>query len=116
MQYPNEPDVTARTKAGKIHVGFVGNVEEVYNENGSLITDADIQSNFHSGSDFMKEYIQSKKDSGQEEQIIADGVFYSSENAEATSAKRILIVTTSLTGNSTIRYVWNSNFRRMDEF
>lgn len=101
MQSPNEPEATARTKAGKTHVGFVGNVAETYNENGSLITDADIQSNSHSDSDFMKEYIQSKEDPEQEEQVITDGAFYSSENAEAAAAKGILIVPTSLTGTPT---------------
>ncbi len=92
MQSPNEPDATARTKAGKTHVSFVGNVVETYNENGSLVTDADIQSNSHSDSDFMKEYIQSKEDPGKEEQVITDGAFYSSENAEAAAEKGILLV------------------------
>ena len=102
MQSPRDPDATARTKAGKTHVGFVGNVTETYDDAGnSLITDADIQSNSHSDSDFMKEAIEAKDDPQQEEQVTTDGAYYSSENAQAAAEKGILIVPTSLAGSPT---------------
>ncbi len=102
LQSPRDPDSSARTKAGKTHVGFVGNVTETYDGNGnSLITDADIRSNSHSDSGFMKEAIAAKEDPGQEEQIITDGAYYSSENAQAAAEKGILIVPTSLAGSPT---------------
>lgn len=100
LQSPEDPDATARTKAGKTHIGSVGNVEETYDDEGnSLITDADIRPNTYSDSDFMKDSIKAKKDPGLEEQCITDGAFYSSENAEAAAIKGILIVPTSLTGS-----------------
>lgn len=102
LQSPNDPEATARTKAGKTHVGFVGNVAETYDGNGnSLITDADIRSNSHSDSDFMKEAIEAKEDPEQEEQITTDGAYYSSENARAAAEKGILIIPTSLVGSLT---------------
>lgn len=58
LQSPEDPDATARTKAGKTHIGSVGNVTETYDDDGnSLITDADIQANTYSDSDFMKDSI-----------------------------------------------------------
>lgn len=102
MQSPNDPDASARTKTGKTHIGSVGNITETYDDAGnSLITAADIQSNSHSDSDFMKETIEAKDDPQQEEQIITDGAYYSSENAQAAAEKGILIVPTSLTGTPT---------------
>ena len=102
LQSPRDPDSSARTKAGKTHVGYVGNVTETYDGNGnSLITDADIQSNSHSDSDFMKETIRARENPEQEEQIITDGAYYSSENAQAAAEKGILIVPTSLAGSAT---------------
>ena len=102
LQSPEDPAATARTKAGKTHVGFVANVTETYDENGnSLITDADMQPNTYSDSDFMKDSIRSKKDPVNEEQVITDGAYYSFDNAEAAAEKGILIVPTALTGTET---------------
>ncbi len=76
LQSPKDPEATARTKSGKTYVGSVGNVTETYNDEGnSLITDADIQSNSHSDSDFMKEYIESKDPEAPEEQVAIDGAY-----------------------------------------
>lgn len=102
LQSPKDPEATVRTKAGKTHVGSVANVAETYDDDGnSLITDADIQPNTYSDSDFMKDFIQSKGDPLNEEQAITDGAYYSSGNAEAAAEKGILIVPTSLTGTKT---------------
>ena len=102
LQTPEDPDATARTKAGKTHVGSVGNVAETYDGKGNgLITDADIRENTCSDSDFMKDYIESKEDPESEEQSLTDGAYYSSENAEAAAEKGILLVPTSLTGTAT---------------
>lgn len=102
LQTPEDPNATARTKAGKTHIGSVGNVAETYDEDGnSLITDADIQPNVHSDSDFMGEYIQSKPEGAPEEQVTTDGAFYSSDNAKEAAEKGILLVPTSLTGTQT---------------
>ena len=102
MQSPQDPNATARTKAGKTHIGYVGNVTETYDGKGhSLITDADIKSNSYSDSEFMQDTIDAKKDIEAEEQIITDGAYYSSDNAEAAAEKGVLITPTSLTGSET---------------
>ena len=102
LQSPEDAGATARTKAGKTHVGSVGNVVETYDDDGnSLITDADIQPNTYSDSKFMKDVIESKESPDVEEQVITDGAYYSSGNAEAAAEKGVLIVPTSLTGTET---------------
>lgn len=102
LQTPEDPTATARTKAGKTYIGSVGNVAETYDDMGnSLITDADIRENTYSDSDFMKNAIESKEDPENEDQVIVDGAYYSSDNAEAAAEKGMLIVPTSLTGTET---------------
>lgn len=102
LQSPRDPGAAARTKAGKTYVGSVGNITETYDDEGnSLITNADIQSNLHSDSDFMKEYIECKDPESPEEQVVVDGAYYSGDNAESAAAKGILITPTSLTGMET---------------
>ena len=102
LQTPEDPDATARTKAGNTYIGSVGNVVETYDDNGnSLITDADIQNNTYSDSDFMKDVISSKDDPETEEQFIVDGAYYSTDNAEAAAEKGMLVIPTSLTGTET---------------
>ena len=102
LQTPEDPTATARTKAGKTYIGSVGNVAETYDDMGnSLITDADIRENTYSDSDFMKNAIESKEDPENEDQVIVDGAYYSSDNAEAAAEKGMLIVPTSLTGAET---------------
>jgi hypothetical protein len=102
MQSPQDPNATARTKAGKTYIGYVGNVTETYDGKGhSLITDADIRNNSYSDSEFMQDTIEAKEDTETEEQIITDGAYYSSDNAEAAAEKGILITPTSLTGSET---------------
>lgn len=59
LQSPKAPDATARTKAGKMHVGYVANVTETYDDEGnSLIIGADIQKKTHSDDDFMRSIIE----------------------------------------------------------
>ena len=102
LQSPEDPEATARTKAGKTHVGYVGNVVETYDQNGnSLITGADLQVNSKSDSDFMKDYIEAKDPEEPEEQLTTDGAYYSVDNEAAAAEKGILIVPTSLTGTPT---------------
>lgn len=102
MQSPQDPNATARTKAGKTHIGYVGNFTETYDGKGhSLITDADIKNNLYSDSEFMQDTIEAKENAEIEEQITTDGAYYSSDNAEEAAEKGILITPTSLTGSET---------------
>ena len=102
LQTPEDPDATARIKAGKVHVGQVANVTEAYGENGSLITEADITNNLHSDSSFMQEYIEAKPEEVEhEEQVVTDGAYYTIENAEQAESKGVVVIPTSLTGDET---------------
>ena len=38
LQNPSDPEATCRNKAGKIHRGYVANLEESLGKNGSVIT------------------------------------------------------------------------------
>lgn len=102
LQTPEDPDATARIKAGKAHVGQVANVTESYGENVSLITEADITNNLHSDSSFMQEYIEAKAEEVEnEEQLTTDGAYFTIENAEQGERKGVVIIPTSLTGEAT---------------
>lgn len=102
LQSPRDPDATARTKDHRTYVGASANVAETYDDNGnSLITDAGIESNSHSDSDFMKGYIETKDENAPEEQVTTDGAFYSEENARKAEEKGILLTPTALTGTKT---------------
>lgn len=39
LQNPSDPDATYRNKAGKLHRGYVANLEETVDKNGSVVTD-----------------------------------------------------------------------------
>ena len=75
LQNPSDPDATYRSKAGKDHKGYVGNLLESFDENGAIITAFDYQPNSHSDSEFCKETIE--KPGPQEERItiITDGAY-----------------------------------------
>ena len=52
LQNPSDPDATYRSKAGKEHRGYVANIVETVNANGSVVTDYDYDVNIHSDQDF----------------------------------------------------------------
>lgn len=98
LQNPNDPDETYRYKAGKQYHGYVGNVVQAYSEDGaSIIVNAGYEQNTYSDSQFMKDYIDNKKDSA-EETVITDGAYQSAENDEAAEKAGITHKATSLTG------------------
>lgn len=101
LQNPSDPDATYRTKAGKSHKGYVGNIVETVGENGdSLITEMEYEQNIHSDSEFCKEYIENK-DNDEAEILITDGAYGGKENIERAKEKNIELITTSLTGKET---------------
>lgn len=55
LQNPSDPDATFRCKAGKEHRGYVANLAETVDENGSVITDYQYDVNTHSDIEFIKE-------------------------------------------------------------
>lgn len=55
LQNPADPDATYHEKAGKQHRGYVANVIEASDKNGSIIEDYQYGQNIHSDSQFLKE-------------------------------------------------------------
>ena len=87
-----------RCKAGNHYHGYTGNVAQSYNEEGAaIIVQADYEQNTYSDSQFMKDYIDGKEDSVEEE-IITDGAYQSAENDKAAEEAGITHKATSLTG------------------
>lgn len=98
LQNPNDPDATYRCKAGNHYHGYTGNVVQSYNEEGAaIIVQADYEQNTYSDSQFMKDYIDGKEDSIEEE-MITDGAYQSAENDKAAAEAGINHKATSLTG------------------
>jgi len=98
LQNPSDPDATYRSKAGKDHKGYVGNIVETVGENGcSLISDVSYDKNNHSDSAFCKEYLE-KQTGETKETLIADGAYSGKDNNNLAEAKNVELVTTALTG------------------
>ena len=99
LQSPSDPDATFRVKAGKNHSGYVANIVETVDENGSVITEYQYDVNIHSDSAFAKEYIS--ESSGEEATVlIADGAYESTENHNLATEKNINLITTGLSGRT----------------
>lgn len=99
LQNPTDPDATYRSKAGKKHKGYVGNIVETVGENGdSLITAVGFEQNIHSDSDFCKEYLGSRPKHAEQEILLADGAYSGKENQELADARNTRLITTALTG------------------
>jgi len=98
LQNPSDPDATYRSKAGKDHKGYVGNIVETVGENGcTLISDVNYERNSHSDSAFCKEYLNSHNDK-LNETMLADGAYSGKENSCLAKEKNVELVTTALTG------------------
>lgn len=101
LQNPSDPDATYRSKAGKGHKGYVGNVVETVGEDGdSLVTGMGYEANSHSDSAFCKEYLESRPDGAEAEVLITDGGYGGSGNQELAREKNSKLVTTALTGKA----------------
>ena len=98
LQSPTDPDATFREKAGKKYRGYVGNLEESVDKNGSVITDYQVEQNIYSDSQFLQDNLQ--KADVQEERtiIITDGAYCGAKNTALAASKNIQLVTTDLTG------------------
>ena len=111
LQNPSDPDATYRSKAGKKHKGYVGNIIETVGENGdSLITGVGYESNSHSDSAFCKEYLESRPDDAEPEIMIADGAYSGRENQSLAEAKNTELITTALTGKPINEFFSGFNF------
>ncbi|MDD2391304.1 MAG: transposase [Desulfobacterales bacterium] len=100
LQNPSDPDATYRSKAGKGHKGYVGNLVETFDEKGGIITSYDYQKNHHSDSSFCKETIEKLGKQERPMQLLADGAYSSIENMALASENNIELITTALLGKS----------------
>lgn len=98
LQNPSDPDATYRVKAGKSHRGYVANITEAVDENGSIVTDYQYDVNTRSDSDFLREAIENMPETNEPAYLIADGAYSSEEIARTAAEKNISIVTTGLLG------------------
>ena len=60
LQNPSDPDATYRNKAGKLHRGYVANLEETVDKNGSVVTDYQYDKNIHTDSQFLQNLLYEK--------------------------------------------------------
>jgi len=100
LQNPSDPDATYRSKAGKSHKGYVGNVVETFGVNGAIITEFDYVNNSHSDSQFCKETINKLGPQEQPTTLLADGAYASTENKQLAQENNIELITTALLGKS----------------
>jgi hypothetical protein len=101
LQNPSDPDATYRSKAGKNHKGYVGNIVETVDENGnSVISSFRYEQNNYSDSEFMSDYLESQPEHAAEdnETVIVDGAYASYENSKLAEEKNITLVPTALSG------------------
>ena len=81
---PSDPEATFRYKAGGRHLGYVGNVVEAVGEKSSLVIVYDYQQNTYADNQFMKDYLNEKKD-------FSDGSFIVANGANISSNVRIIV-------------------------
>ncbi|NLD92096.1 MAG: transposase [Fibrobacter sp.] len=99
LQNPSDPDATFRFKAGKEHRGYVANLVETVDDNGSIITGYSYDQNTHSDSAFLKESIDSIAGTEEyETTVVTDGAYGGMENIELAKANHINLVTTNMQG------------------
>lgn len=99
LQNPSDPDATFRAKAGKEHRGYVANLIETVDKNGSIITRYSYEQNIHSDSAFLKESINSISGTEKcETTLVTDGAYGGLENIELSKENHINLITTNMQG------------------
>lgn len=98
LQNPADPDATYRMKAGKAHRGYSSNITETVDENGSIVTDYQYDTNTRSDVDYLREAIENAAPSEETTTLIADGAYASEELAKQAAEKNIGLITTGLRG------------------
>ena len=96
LQNPSDPDATYRSNAGKEHQGYVANLEEAVDKNGSVITDYQFEQN--SDSRFLKESLKRTDVQKEEKTLITDGAYSGKENHDLAAEKNIRLINTDLSG------------------
>lgn len=98
LRNPSDPDATFCRKAGKDHVGYAANFEESVGENGSVITDYQVERNTYSDNQFFRDRMESMEKAEETVTIVADGAYSGEENSALAREKNVNLVTTGLNG------------------
>lgn len=98
LQNPSDPDATFRIKAGKEYQGYVANVEETVDKNGSVITDYQYEQNNYSDSQFLKDSLNRTERQSEQVTLVTDGAYSGKENRDLAAEKNIRLVNTDLSG------------------
>lgn len=98
LQNPSVSEASYRFKAGKKHIGYVGNFVESFDENGAVITQFDYQQNIHADHSFCEEVIDELGPQETKVTMIADGAYSGMDNIEKAKNNNIELITTALTG------------------
>jgi hypothetical protein len=98
LQNPSDPDATYRFKAGKKHIGYVGNFVETADEHGSVITQYDYQQNIYADHTFCQDVIEELGEQPETVSMVTDGAYSGMDNVELANKNNIDLVTTALTG------------------
>lgn len=96
---PSDPEATFRYKAGRKHLGYVGNVVESVGENGSLVTDYAYEQNIYADNQFMKDYLAKQGSFDEGAFLVADGAYSGEANSRMAAAHNLRLVTTNFTGH-----------------
>ena len=98
LQNPSDPDATFRTKAGKKHVGYVGNFVETTDGENGIITQYDYQQNTYSDQQFCQDVIEELGEQEEKVTVVGDGGYAGMDNVELAKGNNIELVTTALVG------------------
>ena len=98
LQNPSDPDATFREKVGKEYQGYVANIKETVDKNGSVITDYQFEQNTYSDSQFFKDSMNRQEKAEEQITVITDGAYFGKENHDMATEKNIRLVNTDLSG------------------
>jgi hypothetical protein len=100
LQNPTDPDATYRSKAGKGHVGYVGNVTETCENGTNIITSYALEENTYSDQQFGRDEIEKMGPREERVDMMSDGGYASEENFRLAESRNINLVSTGLTGKT----------------
>lgn len=100
LQNPSDPEATYRNKAGKIHRGYVANLEESVGKSGSVVTDYQFEQNNYSDSQFLKDSVARTEKQDESIKLITDGAYGGGDNTKLAKDKNIDLITTALIGRN----------------
>lgn len=95
---PADPEATFRYKAGKKHLGYVGNIVESVGDEGSLVTDYAYEKNTYHDNRFIKDYIKQQDIFDEGSFLVADGSYGGEANLQLAASRNLKLITTNFTG------------------